>query len=536
MDKRTILAIVLAFAVVIVYQFFFVKPVPQQPVPTKKEGQAAGTSVESKPPAFPATAVQAKPHTPPRVTIPAQEISVETPLYSAVFTTRGAALKSFRLKEYRKTLEQDSPLIEMVEVKEGMDLPLAITFPDSSASVSSQEIYRADAGSISLRQAGDVQKLSFSASQPDGMRVEKTFTFYGDRYHFELDVRVYNSSARNLNEKAFLTWNHYVDPKIEEDSYGHLGPVYDIKNEIDTVTVQKMESRKVLGLQVSWGAFESKYFIAAMIPRQPSLTSLVLAKDAGSLVSVSLEGPNNVIPTSQSATYNYSLYIGPKEYKSLQAEGVGLENAIDFGSWIKWLALPLLISLNFLYKFFHNYGVAIIIITIAIKVIFWPLGNKSYKSMKDMQKLQPIINDLKTKYKDDKARLNQEVMQVYKTYKINPLGGCLPMVIQIPVFFGLYKALLYSIELRHQPFVLWIQDLSAKDPYYITPIIMGATMFWQQKMTPAMGDPMQQKLMLLMPVVFTFLFLNFPAGLVIYWLFNNILSIGQQYYINKKVT
>jgi YidC/Oxa1 family membrane protein insertase len=156
--------------------------------------------------------------------------------------------------------------------------------------------------------------------------------------------------------------------------------------------------------------------------------------------------------------------------------------------------------------------------------------------MKEMQKLQPLMNELREKYKSDKARLNQEVMQLYKRHKVNPLGGCLPMVIQIPVFFGLYKTLLYSIELRHAPFIFWIQDLSEKDPYYITPIIMGATMFWQQKMTPAVGDPMQAKLMLLMPVVFTFLFLNFPSGLVIYWLFNNILSIGQQYYVNKSIT
>ncbi len=153
--------------------------------------------------------------------------------------------------------------------------------------------------------------------------------------------------------------------------------------------------------------------------------------------------------------------------------------------------------------------------------------------MKEMQKLQPKMQELREKYKDDKQKLSQETMALYKTHKVNPLGGCLPILIQIPVFFGLYKVLLYAIELRHSPFFFWIQDLSAKDPYYITPIIMGATMFIQQKMTPTMGDPMQAKIMLLMPVVFTFLFLNFPSGLVLYWLFNNIISIGQQVYINK---
>jgi len=196
--------------------------------------------------------------------------------------------------------------------------------------------------------------------------------------------------------------------------------------------------------------------------------------------------------------------------------------------------MPMLIILKYLNEFVNNYGIAIIILTILIKIIFWPLGNKSYKSMKEMQKLQPKMLELRDKYKDDKQKLSQETMALYKAHKVNPMGGCLPMVIQIPVFFGLYKALLYAIELRHAPFIWWIQDLSAKDPYYITPIIMGATMFVQQKMSPPAGDPMQQKIMLFLPIIFTFLFLNFPSGLVIYWLFNNILSIGQQYYVNKQ--
>ncbi len=192
--------------------------------------------------------------------------------------------------------------------------------------------------------------------------------------------------------------------------------------------------------------------------------------------------------------------------------------------------------MKFIYGYVHNYGIAIIIITLFVKILFWPLGNMSYRSMKGMQKLAPKISELREKFKDDKARLNQEVMSLYKIHKVNPLSGCLPIFIPIPVFFGLYKALLYSIELRHAPFFLWISDLSAKDPYYITPLLMGATMFLQQRMTPSTGNEMQQKMMMWMPVFFTFLFLNFPSGLVLYWLFNNILSIGQQHYVNRQTT
>ncbi|NQU03402.1 MAG: membrane protein insertase YidC, partial [Syntrophaceae bacterium] len=257
--------------------------------------------------------------------------------------------------------------------------------------------------------------------------------------------------------------------------------------------------------------------------------------DNRNLVSTGLEGPKNTIPPRQSGVFRYTLYLGPKDYSILKAEGVGLENSINFGSWIKWLALPLLYVLKFIYQYVHNYGVAIIILTIFVKMLFWPLGNISYKSMKEMQKLQPQMKTLRDKFKDDKAKMQQETMALYKRHKVNPMSGCLPMIIQLPVFFGLYRALLYSIELRHSPLFFWIQDLSAKDPYYITPIIMGATMFLQQRMSPTPGgNEMQAKLMMWMPVVFTFLFLSFPSGLVIYWLFNNILSIGQQYYINKR--
>jgi YidC/Oxa1 family membrane protein insertase len=296
-----------------------------------------------------------------------------------------------------------------------------------------------------------------------------------------------------------------------------------------------MASSKTMGPDVSWGGFETKYFIAAMIPQTPSLTTLSLTKDAQNTVSVTLKSPKTLIPPGQTGSNSYSLYLGPKDHSLLSASNAGLENAIDFGDWLKWLAMPLLISLKFIYNnFIHNYGIAIILLTLIIKIIFWPLGNKSYRSMKEMQKLQPKIAEMREKYKDDKARISQEMMALYKSHKVNPLGGCLPMVIQIPVFFGLYKTLLFAIELRHSPLIWWIQDLSAKDPYYITPIIMGATMFVQQKMTPPAGDPMQAKIMLFMPIIFTVMFLNFPSGLVIYWLFNNVISIGQQYYINKQ--
>ena len=240
------------------------------------------------------------------------------------------------------------------------------------------------------------------------------------------------------------------------------------------------------------------------------------------------------------------LYDGPKEIDRLNQAGHNLSDAVDYG-WFSVLAKPLLVLLKWIYRYVHNYGLAIIIITIMIKIVFWPLTHKSYTSMQKMKKIQPKIAQLREKYKDDREKLNQELMAVYKTYKVNPAGGCLPMVLQIPVFFALYRMLNAAVDLRHQPFMLWIHDLTAPDRLYIPGVdlpylggipvltlLMGITMFLQQKMTPSSGDPRQEKIMLMMPVMFTVFFINFPAGLVLYWLVNNVLSIAQQYWINRK--
>ncbi len=542
MDKKAILAIVLSLIVIVGYQMFFMKQQPKQPAPAGQTQKGPASAPQPAPaPAKPEAAGPAEAGAKAgtevlvsKATETGTDIMVNTPLYTAVFNTRGGALKSFKLKQYRKTLTSQNEPIELVDLNGFNDYSLPITFPDSSINVPAYASYRADVESVNLSQPGSTGTLVFSVNAPGRLNVEKIFTFHADTYAFSLDVKVHNASGDNLSQNALLAWTHYVDPKAEEDSYGHDGPIFYRKSEVQTESPKKLDGRKVVGPDVSWGGYESKYFISAIISKQPSLSNLVFGKDQRNLVSVGLEGPKNLIPSGQDAVFSYSLYLGPKDYDLLKAQNVGLENSIDYG-WVKWLALPLLFALKFLYQWISNYGVVIIILTILIKIIFWPLGNKSYKAMKEMQALQPKITELREKFKNDKAKLNQEVMQLYKKYKVNPMSGCLPMIIQIPVFFGLYKALLYSIELRHAPFVWWIQDLSAKDPYYITPIIMGATMFWQQKISPQAGDPMQAKIMLLMPVIFTFLFLNFPSGLVIYWLFNNILSIAQQYYVNKRV-
>ncbi|HOC59593.1 MAG TPA: membrane protein insertase YidC [Smithellaceae bacterium] len=559
MDKRTILAIVLSLAVLLIYQIFFMKPpaprqaaapkssteqIKKEPAPIQPPVSAAQTS------ALPSTGGNAAPEA------PARDITVDTKNYTAIFSTRGAALKSLKLKGFYSECREcpddlwpkiknlfiggkapdktkSNEFIELVDIRDGMPYPLAVTFPESSADVSPEAIFDTAAVKMDLINVREKRQLVFSKTY-DHLQMEKIYTFDPSGYTISMDVKVRNLTAAPITQIPRLNWYQYVDPLKVDDSYGHDGPAASVGGDIERQEVKKLESETVLGPNVLWGAFESKYFIAAFIPENPSLSSLFMNRNEKHMVSVGLKGRKEVIPAGQNSVFSYSLYLGPKQYDLLKTLGVGLESAIDYG-WFAWLAIPALYILNFLYGFVQNYGIAIIILTTIIKIIFWPLGNMSYKSMNEMKKLQPKIEALKEKYKNDQAKIGQETMALYREHKVNPFSGCLPMLIQIPVFFGLYKALMYSIELRHSPFFFWIMDLSAHDPYYITPIIMGATQFISQKMTPAMGDPMQQKVMLLMPVIFTFFFLSFPSGLVIYWLFNNILQIGQQFYINKKL-
>ena len=558
MDKKTILAIALSLAVVMIYQIFFYKapapektPAPQQAAEqVKKEASpSAGTTQTAAAKPVQKSAV-AKPEAPPR------DVLVETPLYSAVFSTRGAALKSLKLKKYyqdcyectddiypkikRMITGSKEPVkpktkdfVELVDVRDGMPYPLAVTFPDSSADVAPDSVFETASSKLDLVNAKDKQQLIFTRSYND-IKIEKIYSFDPAGYIISLDVKVHNLTQAPITQIPRINWYQYVDPQREDDSYGHEGPAVSVGGSIERQEVKKLEAETVLGPNVQWGSFESKYFIASFIPENPSLTNVVLNRDANSMVTVGMKGRKEVIPAGQNGIFSYSLYLGPKQYDLLKSIGVGLQDAIDYG-WFYWLAIPFLYILKFMKAYVLNYGIAIIILTTVIKIIFWPLGNLSSKSMKAMKDIQPKIDALKEKYKNDQSKLGQETMALYREHKVNPFSGCLPMLIQIPVFFGLYKALMYSIELRHSPFFFWIQDLSAKDPYYITPIIMGASQFLVQKMTPQMGDPTQQKIMLFMPVIFMFFFINFPSGLVIYWLFNNILQVGQQYYINKKV-
>jgi YidC/Oxa1 family membrane protein insertase len=395
-------------------------------------------------------------------------------------------------------------------------------------------IYSVSSGDVRVEK-GKPATLAFTLTTPEGITLRRTFTFHEGKYSIDLQEELANSGAARKEGALQLVLKSRVEDAKGDTRFEVHGPVTFADNSLQAPKIADVgKEAKSYDKGVLWSGFNDKYFLSAVIATEGSIAGVRIA-EKNSYVDNVISSPVFPLDPGKGRTISYRLFFGPKDLDILKAQGSRLEEAIDYG-WFSAIAKPLLYALKYFYRYTGNYGMAIIIITVILKIIFFPLTHKSYKSMKEMQKIQPMMTKLKEKFKDDRDGLNRAVMELYKEHKVNPLGGCLPMIVQIPVFFALYKALMFSIELRHAPFVLWITDLSAKDPFYVTPIIMGVTMVIQQRMTPTAGmDPIQAKMMMALPVVFTFMFLNFPSGLVLYWLVNNILTIAQQYYINKKL-
>ncbi|MEF2145473.1 MAG: membrane protein insertase YidC [Desulfovibrionaceae bacterium] len=526
--KRTILALVLSFAVFFGWQFLF-PPAPQPQAPQTETGQPDAAQQ--------ATTAALEEQTPlslqegPIKVTTGRKIQVETPLYSATFNTQGGLLENFLLNKYFRTVpiagQPDPERIDMAQggFSLGLLLEGAPTWEDAQWNADMQDLH-VENGKGTLVFTG----------RTEAFEIERTLTFEADNYLIKEDVRIKSIAASS----ADLSVGHQsVCGALAETSSAYNQPKIawmlgqSLEEETDQDDLRKDGLPPVVG--PTWAAINNSYFIMAT---QPGQTSDLTGGMNGDAFFFTLNSKGGSIRPGETKSFNTSYFIGPMERDKLIAASPELGQAVNFG-WFDIIAKPLLVFLVWLHKYVGNWGVAIILLTVTIKLIFWPLSQRSYKSMEQMKKVQPMAAKIREKYKNDKQRLNQETMQLYKTYKVNPAGGCLPMVVQIPVFFGLYKALLGAIELRHAGFVdtlpftdlVWLADLSAKDPFYITPLIMGATMFLQQTMSPTTGDPMQKKLMYLMPVVFTFLFLNFPSGLVVYWLCNNVLSIAQQWWM-----
>jgi YidC/Oxa1 family membrane protein insertase len=555
-QARLLIAIVLSALVFLVWQFFFVDHDAVQKTAQKKEQPPAKSEQVQPQPAEPYspeqkdTAVKSTGIADAAVTKPvpaARIIAVETPLYRAKISEEGAAFVSFILKNYREAVAEDSPLKEILS-QENFPGTVWIGYDGKSLTGLDSAVFSANLNGETLNVKDGSQKITFSWTSNEGVVVEKSYTFEAGSYVMGLDVNVKNGSNRAIQDKLYIALRGNVSK--EKRRFGFEGPSALINDDLQEIDVDDIADQNIYPGTLKWVAVQDRYFMTSVIPdHAEEATMRLYATEDNAVEAQYLNTLSDIRPGTQRA-YQYNLFFGPRSMKVLKEVGSDLSKALNFG-FFDIIAKPCVWLMNQLYRVIPNYGVAIIILTILIKIILWPLGSKSYKSMSEMKRIQPLMKEIREKYKDDKKKMNEEVMSLYRTYKINPLGGCLPMVVQLPVFFALYRMLYQAIELRHAPFFLWIDDLSAPDrlfrfpvehipfmqPPYGIPVltlIMGASMILQQKMSPPMGDPTQAKMMMFMPVIFTVIFINFSSGLVLYWLVNNLLSIAQQYYIQKK--
>jgi len=558
MEKRALIAFALSLLVLVFWEFYFgLYRTVETPAPTQESATTTIGPSTSPPQATPGVPVLPfAPQALPKDLLTSldqkfQSWFVDAPLYKTQILAPGARINSFQLKKFRLAVEPESPPMEMVPTKATGYLPLAVDFLGHQDWQLSNLLFTSDApAKLNLELGQPPQTVSYQAEVEGQIRLTKVFTFMPDSYVMDMEIRIDNISQQPLTDQIGVSFyfQPYVTQGGEESSYNVSQLSHYEKGTgtiLDWDDLQKKEI--VLKAPIDWAGYENNYFIQAIMPVEESgyqIIPRILDEKTRFLQVVYLTDPF-LLPGGQSKSIKMRLYVGSKELNQLDKAGHNLSKAVDYG-WFTFLAKPLLHVLNWVYGYVRNYGVAIILLTIFIKLIFWPLTQKSYESMQKMKKIQPKIAQVREKYKNDREKLNQELMGLYKTYKVNPMGGCLPMVLQIPVFFALYRMLNGAVELRHEPFIWWINDLTAPDrlnigipiPYLgglpILTLLMGASMFIQQKMTPTGGDPRQEQIMLLMPVVFTVFFINFPSGLVLYWLVNNVLSIAQQYWINRR--
>jgi YidC/Oxa1 family membrane protein insertase len=525
MEKRALLAVVISIAILLLWDIFYVKPhTPEKSVKKQVEVVQSKTSD---------TIVPAATYPEQKTTAPEtkqETIVLKTPLYSATFGTNGAKLISLKLNQYKDKLGENGKPVEMIQ----SSLP-SLSLQGGFSDKNCQYVPSAH-GTIEVND--NPYDLAFTSGVAQGLVFRRIYTIDPESYLIKCRSVVQNNTEEAMDLAMSLDIEGSYPIEDKKSRYTFEGPVLLNGKHLEEF---KLSTIKESGLfrnfegPVKWFGFEDKYFLKTAIPAGAPNATVSIKRIDENIVSVSYDIPRSIVNPGQITTQDFSLFLGPKELKTLKTSGNELIKALDFG-FFDFIAKPLLISMNWINNYVKIYGLAIIILTIIVKIVLYPLTLTSFKSMKELQKIQPLMKEIQATHKDDRAKMNQELMRIYKEHKINPMGGCLPMLLQIPILFALYKVFLSAIELRHTPFHIfgtWLPDLSAKDPYYITPVLMGLSWVIQQKLTPTTGDPMQQKMMLIMPVVFTVMFLNFPSGLVLYWLVSNILSIAQQVYINR---
>lgn len=535
MEKRLILAMFISALILFFFNYYFSPPPDQETGETTVETASKEIAPPPVAPPIPSTRKVLEKE---GLDIPEKDRFIKTDLLSLELTPKGE-VKSWQPNRYQ---EEEGKLVDLVPPYPEEDFPLGVRL--GGRELTPTEFYLRD---------NKAREFIYRLDEFPGVRLSKRLSFNPGTYVVDLEFEAANSSPEEVKitglsleggrihiparEREEYSWGglnqaYYSGGKMAKVDYGGGGFLEEILTSVGLLEPrQPKDEMKDIKVPVNWITQGSRYFLMVIIPEAPGPgTEATFKLDREGNFSMTATTTPILIPPYGKESFKFRIYGGPREHDSLISLAEGTGELLDLWS----LALLMLKILNFFHQISGNYGLAIILLTVAMKIVLYPLNQRSFKSMKAMQELQPQLNQLKEKHKKDREALNREMMALYRRHKINPIGGCLPLLLQMPIFIALYSTLSKAIELRGAEFILWVTDLSAKDPYYVLPILMGISMLIQQRMTPA-GDPTQARMMMFMSIIFTFMFLSFPSGLVLYWLVQNILTIGQQYLVNRSV-
>ena len=554
MDKRTIIGLILIGLVIILYPLYMewitggkrVQRAPQKPqaeVDTLR--QPSPPAEEAKEPYPQEFEFKTTSLTSEDTLREEKTVRVETELYAAEFSSRGGVLRSFILKKYQDPEGRNIQLLPSDQTQP----PLNLIFPDSNISLELLN-FQVNQDQLRLDQRNPTGSVKFTLATQAGVQIIKRYSFFNGRYDFELEFEIRGLGQPDLGRKYLLGWASGLNSteKNRKEDLGYFSAYSMMGTELSEMKKFHQPKGAEVGVlqeagsgETRWVATRTKYFLAAIVP----VSRKGMGFSASGRRSFAFRGEEQIeskrigvfleMPVEKPGSLRdkFTVYVGPIQYHILRSYGLGLDRIVNLG-WkiIRPFSIAILWLFVNLHKIIPNYGFVIILFTILMKFAFHPLTRKSTRATLKMQELQPKLAQLKERYKKDPARLNKETMKLYKQSGVNPLGGCLPLLFQMPVFYGLFVVFRSTIELRGAKFILWLKDLSQMDPYYVLPVIMAGTMFWQQKIT--IKDPKQAALVYFMPILFFFFFFKFPAGLTLYWTAFNVLSLIETYYFKRK--
>jgi YidC/Oxa1 family membrane protein insertase len=466
-------------------------------------------------------------------------IFVQTDVLKIEIDTQGGDLRVLDLRDYPVAVDTPDELFRLMNDQLPNLFVAQSGLLSQKNSPTHQVMYQSEQFNYELSDGKDTLEVKLYWHDDNGLKVSKIYTFKRGSYAIDLKHVVENNTSEAWQGGLYGQFQRTeIDLGESRFLYTYMGGAVSspeqLYEKIGFGEMQDNELGQRPGWANGWAAMLQHYFVTAWVPEREQIYQYSTAVFSNNRYALRLVGPSQTVEPNNQQVFGITLYAGPKLQDELAALAPGLDLTVDYG-WLWFIAQPLFWMLKLIYEWIGNWGWAIIILTIMIKLAFFHLSATSYKSMANMRRLHPRLVSLKERYGDDKARMNQAMMELYKKEKINPLGGCLPILVQIPVFIALYWVLLESVELRQASFILWLNDLSTPDPFFVLPLIMGATMLVQHYLNPAPIDPVQQKVMLVLPIVFTVFFAFFPSGLVLYWVVNNVLSIAQQWVITKKI-